>query len=222
MRTHDAASSWVAFNGSCIVDRIRHCGAQEVTITSTMRECLDPRIASLTSVVISEPPTPLGNGDLCVSNSGRLYIIIMLLFVFSLCVQMSEGLTYGVVPSVSRPALGVVSGMVGAGGNVGAVITNVLFFKGDALRTDQGLVYMGFTILAVTASLVLVYFPEHGSMITRAGAMRYDPQLVKPPAGYRGADLMDYSITPTPATIPTSSVSKSPVSSTLVEVEHKA
>ena len=39
-----------------------------------------------------------------------------------------EGLTFGVVPVISRPALGVVSGMVGAGGNAGALVTNAAFF----------------------------------------------------------------------------------------------
>jgi nitrate/nitrite transporter NarK len=42
--------------------------------------------------------------------------------------QMAEGLCFGIVPSVSRPALGVVSGMVGAGGNAGSLITNAAFF----------------------------------------------------------------------------------------------
>lgn len=29
-------------------------------------------------------------------------------------------------------------------------------------------------------------------MITKKGALRYDPQLIKPPKGYRGADSMDF------------------------------
>ena len=76
---------------------------------------------------------------------------------------MAEGLTYGVVPFVSRPALGVVSGMVGAGGNAGSMITLAAFFRGTG-RDDVGLINMGITILAVTMLLVFVHFPEHGSM----------------------------------------------------------
>lgn len=30
-------------------------------------------------------------------------------------------------------------------------------------------------------------------MFTKAGALKYDPQLIKPPQGYRGADSMDYA-----------------------------
>jgi len=34
-----------------------------------------------------------------------------------------------------------------------------------------------------------VYFPEHGGMFFKAGALgSYDPQIIKPPADYRGAD----------------------------------
>lgn len=106
---------------------------------------------------------------------------------------MAEGLTYGIVPAVSRPALGVVSGMVGAGGNVGAVITNIAFFKGAGMRTDVGFVYMGFTIIGVTFTLLAMYFPESGGMLFPRGSLRwYDPQCIKPPADYRGADSMDY------------------------------
>ena len=52
---------------------------------------------------------------------------------------------------------------------------------------------MGITIMATTATLLLMYFPEHGGMFHKAGALKYDPQCIKPPAGYRGSDAMDYS-----------------------------
>ena len=95
------------------------------------------------------------------------------------------------MPYISRPALGVVSGMVGAGGNAGSLITNTLFFP-PSIRSDLGFVYMGIAILGVTSLLVFVYFPDMGSMLTPAGAIKYDPQIIKPPKGYRGADSMEY------------------------------
>jgi len=49
------------------------------------------------------------------------------LIVFSLFVQMSEGATYSVVPFVNRRAVGAVAGIVGAGGNAGAVAAGFLF-----------------------------------------------------------------------------------------------
>ena len=167
---------WVAYNGSCIDTRIYHCGSVELQIPDDHRGCLDARFAGLQKVVLSEPPAPYGNGDDCVSNSGRLATVVIVLLFFSLCVQMSEGLTYGVVPYVSRPALGVVSGMVGAGGNAGSLITNALFFSAS-IRSDLGFVYMGIAILGVTSLLIFVYFPDMGSMFTKAGATGQDPRI---------------------------------------------
>ena len=58
----------------------------------------------------------------CICNGNSLGVTMILIVIFSIFVQMAEGLHFGVVPYISRPALGVVSGMVGAGGNMGAVI----------------------------------------------------------------------------------------------------
>ena len=52
------------------------------------------------------------------------------MILFSLFVQMSEGATFSVVPFVNKRALGAVSGIVGAGGNAGAVAAGFLF-KGN-------------------------------------------------------------------------------------------
>jgi len=52
---------------------------------------------------------------------------------------------------------------------------------------------MGITIVAVSLILCFMYFPDMGSMFTKAGGIPcYDPQLIKPPKGYRGADSMDF------------------------------
>ena len=81
--------------------------------------------------------------------------------------------------------------MVGAGGNLGAVIAGNIFFTG-AFRTDQGIINMGAMIIGLTSLMFLIYFPDTGGMLFKAGALKYDPQIVKPPADYKGADVMDY------------------------------
>ena len=48
-------------------------------------------------------------------------------------------------------------------------------------------------IMSITCLLVFVYFPESGGMLLKAGAINYDPQRIKPPEGYRGADSMDFA-----------------------------
>jgi len=86
--------------------------------------------------------------------------------------------------------VGVVSGMVGAGGNGGAVAVLSIFFKGHPMRKDKGILQMGLTIVILTCATIMpVYLPEHGGMFFKAGGLgRYDPQIIKPPEGYRGAD----------------------------------
>ncbi len=48
------------------------------------------------------------------------------LILFSLSVQMAEGATFSVVPFINKKAIGSVSGIVGAGGNVGAFLAAFL------------------------------------------------------------------------------------------------
>ncbi|CAM9994075.1 unnamed protein product, partial [Scytosiphon promiscuus] len=52
---------------------------------------------------------------------------IPVLLCFSLGVQMSEGTSYGIVPYIVPDATGAVSGVVGAGGNFGAVMWGLIF-----------------------------------------------------------------------------------------------
>jgi MFS transporter, NNP family, nitrate/nitrite transporter len=53
-------------------------------------------------------------------------IAIIVLIMFSLSVQMAEGATFTVVPFINKKCIGSVSGIVGAGGNVGAVLAGFL------------------------------------------------------------------------------------------------
>ncbi len=55
------------------------------------------------------------------SRMDVLGLAIITMIIFSLFVQMAEGATYSVVPFINKKALGAVAGIVGAGGNVGAV-----------------------------------------------------------------------------------------------------
>lgn len=61
------------------------------------------------------------------SRFGALAMAIPSLIIFSLFVQMSEGATYAVVPYINKRALGAVAGIVGAGGNFGAMLAGFLF-----------------------------------------------------------------------------------------------
>lgn len=88
-----------------------------------------------------------------------LSFAIGIMLVFSLFVQMAEGATYGVVPFINKKALGAVAGIVGAGGNVGAVSAAFLF-RSESLTYQQGLFYLGLAVLALASCVLLVRFSD--------------------------------------------------------------
>jgi len=55
------------------------------------------------------------------ANTSDLTSAIIVLIIFSIFVQAAEGSSFGIVPYVNPAASGAISGIVGAGGNVGAV-----------------------------------------------------------------------------------------------------
>lgn len=94
------------------------------------------------------------------SQMAVLAAAVATLVVFSLFTQMSEGATYGLVPFMHKKALGAVSGIVGAGGNAGAVAAGFLF-RTEGLTYGQGLLYLGIAVLACSFFAFAVRFsPE--------------------------------------------------------------
>lgn len=82
---------------------------------------------------------------------------IVALLLLALFAQMASGATYGLVPFVNRQALGGVAGIVGAGGNAGAVAMGFLF-KSDALNYAQALSWVGVGLLAAAVTTLLIRF----------------------------------------------------------------
>jgi NNP family nitrate/nitrite transporter-like MFS transporter len=70
---------------------------------------------------------------------------------------MSEGATYSVVPFINRRALGSVAGIVGAGGNVGAVLGGFLFKNPDLAWSNALLILGGLVTLASFASFAVTF-----------------------------------------------------------------
>jgi NNP family nitrate/nitrite transporter-like MFS transporter len=92
------------------------------------------------------------------SRMTTLPLAIASLVLFSLFVQMSEGATYSVVPFVNKKALGAVSGIVGAGGNFGAVSAGFLLKGFDGWST--GLFVLGGIVCVVSVLALTVRFSE--------------------------------------------------------------
>ena len=91
------------------------------------------------------------------SKMAILPLAIGSMIVFSLFVQMSEGATYSVVPFINRKAIGAVSGIVGAGGNAGAVAAGFLF-KSEDLSYPEALTIIGMIVVGVSVLSLAVRF----------------------------------------------------------------
>jgi NNP family nitrate/nitrite transporter-like MFS transporter len=108
------------------------------------------------------------------SQMTALAVAIPLLIIFSLFVQMSEGATYAVVPYISHRALGSVAGIVGAGGNFGAVAAGFLF------RTEMSWA-VAYLILGVfvTASAFLSFAVRFSEAEEKAARREMDSRLAE-------------------------------------------
>ncbi|WP_435138684.1 MFS transporter [Formosa sp. A9] len=74
------------------------------------------------------------------STATGLVFGIVFLILFSLSVQMAEGATFSVVPFVNKKAIGSISGIVGAGGNVGAFLAALLLKSKSAVAEKAAIV----------------------------------------------------------------------------------
>ncbi len=100
-----------------------------------------------------------GSALMLFSQQTLLPIAIATLILIGLCVQMSNGATYSVVPFINRRALGAVAGIVGAGGNAGAVAAGFLFRQAD-MPWPTALMILGVVVAATSSLALMVRFSE--------------------------------------------------------------
>lgn len=98
---------------------------------AALRGNLNSRVSLLFVLMIGE-----GIGLLCFANAGGVAIAVVAMLVFGLFTHMACGATYALVPFIDKRALGGVAGIIGAGGNVGAVAAGFLMKgTGDVQQT---------------------------------------------------------------------------------------
>jgi NNP family nitrate/nitrite transporter-like MFS transporter len=96
-----------------------------------------------------------GVGIMIFSTIDVLAWAIATMLIFALFLKMSNGATYSVVPFINKKAMGAVSGIVGAGGNVGAVLAGFLFTSNDVSYRDS-LFTIGIAVIAVSVLSLLL------------------------------------------------------------------
>lgn len=98
-----------------------------------------------------------GVGIMLFAQSGNLPMAIMAMLTFALFLKMSNGSTYAIVPFVNPKAVGVISGVVGAGGNLGGMLMGFLF-KSQSISYGQAFLYIGGIVAVIGLLLFLVNF----------------------------------------------------------------
>lgn len=97
-------------------------------------------------------------GIMVFSKMEMLPWAIVTMLMFALFLKMSNGATYSVVPFINKKAIGAVSGIVGAGGNVGAVLAGLLLASND-VSYSRGLFLIGIAVAVVSVlALFLALF----------------------------------------------------------------
>lgn len=96
-----------------------------------------------------------GLGLMLFSTVNALPWAIIIMLVFALFLKMSNGATYSVVPFINKGAIGMVSGIVGAGGNVGAVLAGFLF-KSEDISYRESLFIIGLAVVGVSIISFLI------------------------------------------------------------------
>lgn len=121
--------------GGMISDRVAHARG------------LDARTMLLFALMLGE-----GLGLLWFARTDTTAMAVFAMIVFGLFTHMACGATYALVPFIDRKALGGVAGIIGAGGNVGAVLAGFLLKGvGDVQRcfTILGACVVGSSLCAI-------------------------------------------------------------------------
>jgi NNP family nitrate/nitrite transporter-like MFS transporter len=96
------------------------------------------------------------------ANTPSLAAAITVMVFFSLFVQAAEGTSFGIVPYIDPPNTGSISGIIGAGGNTGAVLFGLAFRQ---LEYKQAFVIMGACIIGGSLTSFILFIKGHSGLV---------------------------------------------------------
>jgi MFS transporter, NNP family, nitrate/nitrite transporter len=105
-----------------------------------------------------------GIGLIFFANAGSLTFAIISMLSFALFLKMANGTTYAIVPFVNEKNVGLVSGVVGAGGNVGGMLFGFLF-KSQNITYVDAFKYIGFAVIGVAAIVSVTQFYKQKAQV---------------------------------------------------------
>jgi len=116
---------------------------------------LDGRVAVLFALILAE-----GVGLIAFAQMSAPVRALIAMITFGLFTHMACGATYSLVPFVNRRALGGVAGIIGAGGNAGAVAAGFVV-KGAPTIQQSLLVLGGIVTVSAVCALAVRFSREH-------------------------------------------------------------
>ena len=109
-----------------------------------------------------------GIGLIAFASAGSFVLAIVFMLSFALFLKMANGATYGIVPFVNERNVGMVSGIVGAGGNLGGMCFGFLF-KSESISYVQAFTYIGITVIIVSLIVGVTRFRKSSAMAAEVG-----------------------------------------------------
>lgn len=114
-----------------------------------------------------------GTGIILFAQAGSIVLAICAMLSFALFLKMANGAAYGIVPFVNEKNVGTVSGIVGAGGNLGGMMFGFLF-KAESISYATAFVYIGVAVIMVAALVFATGFnrerPVDGQLVFAEGS----------------------------------------------------
>ena len=100
-----------------------------------------------------------GIGLILFARAGSLPLAIISMLSFALFLKMANGATYAITPFINEKNVGLVSGVVGAGGNLGGMLFGFLF-KSPSITYGQAFSYIGIIVVLVSFIVLLTRFAK--------------------------------------------------------------
>ncbi|MGL4632601.1 MAG: MFS transporter [Leadbetterella sp.] len=111
-----------------------------------------------------------GLGLVFFANTLTIGLAIFSMVTFALFLKMANGATYALTPFINKNNVGLVAGIVGAGGNLGGMAMGFLF-KSENITYAQAFEYVGWVAVGVALIIAITKFTkkEEGSQPSAIG-----------------------------------------------------
>ena len=118
-----------------------------------------------------------GLGLLCFSGTSVLGLAIFTMLLFALFLKMANGATYAITPFINQKNVGMVAGIVGAGGNIGGMAMGFLF-KNPNLGYGTAFFYIGCAVIVAALLIAVTKFSRETKIEISSDAV-LEPVLAK-------------------------------------------